>query len=140
MIVVDTNVISEVMKQKRDARVWAWWSRQAPSTVFTTAVSEAEILYGIALLPQGKRRTGLQEAAEAVFQEEFAGRVLPFDTHAALAYARIAASRRRQGLMTSVQDAQIAGIASAVGASLATRNVADFERCGIDLIDPWASP
>lgn len=103
----------------------------------TTAVTQAEILYGLALLPQGKRRSNLLTAAGQMFAEDFAGRVLPFDGAAAEAFALLAAGRRRAGRPTGTFDAEIAGIGRSRGAAVATRNVADFQDCGVMVINPW---
>lgn len=105
--------------------------------VCLTTVNVAEILYGIELLPRGKRRDGLISAAETMFAEEFVSRILSFDEPAARAFAEIAASRRSQGRPISEFDAQIASIARCNEATLATRNVADFEGCGIRVVNPW---
>lgn len=139
MIILDTNVLSETMRPDPAASVMGWFARNAPSSLFTTSLSQAEILYGLAILPDGRRRTALLAAARAVFDEDLAGRVLPFDSAAAAAFAEIAASRRQAGRPISQIDAQIAAITRARGASLATRNVSDFAECGIALIDPWAA-
>jgi predicted nucleic acid-binding protein len=138
MIILDTNVISELMTRSPAPRVEDWVRARSPTSLFTTSVTEAEILFGVQLLPKGKRRDRVQDAAQTVFGRVFAGRLLPFGGDAARAYARIAADRRRRGKPISVLDAQIAAIARAAGASLATRNVADFDGCGIEVLDPWA--
>lgn len=137
MIVLDTNVISELMRREPSPRVMAWMSDQPIAGVFTTTVSLAEIFYGLALLPAGARRDKLFAAAQPMFEVDLAGRVLPFDTEAALAYPEIAAGRRRIGLPITQVDAQIAAIVRSRGARLATRNVGDFAECGITVIDPW---
>ncbi len=137
MIVLDTNVLSELMRPEPDARVVSWLGAQPAASVFTTSITQAEILHGILLLPPGKRRQALDEAARAMFEEDFAGRVLAFGGGAALSYATIACDRRRAGRPISQFDAQIAAIAAVHTASVATRNVADFEGCGIEVIDPW---
>lgn len=137
MIVVDTNVLSELMREKPEERVLAWIDRQAGGSLFTTAVTEAEIRYGLALLPSGRRRSLLMQAADAAFGELFQGRVLPFDREASSFYATIAATRRASGRPISQFDCQIAAICRAKGAKLATRNMSDFIGCGIDLVDPW---
>ena len=136
MIVLDTNVISEVMREHPQAGVLAWIDRQAAGELCVAAITEAEIRTGIAILSEGSRKLGLLEAAERAFGELFAGRVLPFDSAAAQAYARIAADRRARGRPISQADCQIAATARSAGASLATRNVSDFDGCGIDVIDP----
>jgi len=137
MIILDTNVLSELMRPTPSPRVAAWVSRQAVTELFTTSITEAEIFYGIELLTKGKRREGLLAAAEAVFAEDLAGRVFGFESDAARAFSSIAARRRMLGKPISHADAQIAAIARVHRAKLATRNVADFENCGLDLVDPW---
>lgn len=137
MIILDTNVVSELMKAAPAGRVVAWIAAQPASALYTTSITEAEILHGLALLPAGKRRNALESAAEAMFRGDFAGRILPFGSDAAHAYARIAADRRRAGRPISHFDAQIAAIARCAGAVIATRNVTDYERCGVKIINPW---
>lgn len=139
MIVLDTNVVSELMRDNAHAEVLAWMDERPTRELFVTAVTEAEIRTGIAFLPEGKRRKGLGEAAEQVLNNLFAGRVLPFDSSAARAYAEIAAARRAAGRPISQADGQIAAIAGSRGMAVATRNVGDFEGMGIDIIDPWPS-
>jgi toxin FitB len=138
VIVLDTNVLSEASRPAPARRVMNWLAAQQPARLFTTTISEAEFLYGVALLPTGKRRASLQEAARRLFTEDFANRVLPFDSAAAQAFALIAATRREKGRPIGDFDAQIAAIARSHGAAVATRNVADFSDCGIEVIDPWA--
>jgi len=138
MIVLDTNVVSELMRPTPHEMVLAWISRRAASTLCTTTITQAEVLVGVLLLPKGKRRDALDRAAEGMFESDFAERVLPFTTSAARAYARITAARTRAGKPISVFDAQIAAITHASASSLATRNVDDFAGCGIEVIDPWA--
>jgi len=138
MILLDTNVLSELMREAANERVLAWLSRQASSSLFTTALSEAEVRLGLALLPAGKRRVGLESAADGLFAD-FGSRVLPFDSDAAAAYAAIGAARNKAGRPISVIDAQIAAIARTRGAALATRNVKDFAGCSIVLVDPWSA-
>jgi predicted nucleic acid-binding protein len=137
MIVLDTNVLSEVMSSSPDPPVRHWLARQSSSQLFTTSISMAEIFQGIELLPQGKRRDGLSGAAQTLFAGLFSGRVLPFDEHAARAFAPIAVNRRVRGRPISLFDAQIAAIAQAHGATLSTRDIADFEGCGVRLVNPW---
>jgi predicted nucleic acid-binding protein len=105
--------------------------------LFTTAITESELLYGIALLPEGRRRQSLASVVDLIFAEDLTGRVLPFDSAAAREFAEIAASRRRAGRPISEADARIAAIARSRGAALATRNVGDFAGCRLELIDPW---
>jgi predicted nucleic acid-binding protein len=137
MIVLDTNVLSELLRPVPEARVLAWLENQPPASIFTSAVTQGEILYGIRLLPDGQRRSKLWDAAVAIFGEDFAGRVLSFDVDAAEAYAEIGALRRVAGRPISQFDAVIAGITLSRGASLATRNTKDFEGCGIQVVNPW---
>ena len=137
--ILDTNVVSEPMLASPSAVVQIWWSQQQPGALFITAVTAAEILYGIELLPQGKRRVALLAGVELMFGKVLAGRILPFDEDAARAFAVIAASRRARGRPITDLDAQIAAIARSRGAILATRNTADFEDCGIRLVNPWSA-
>lgn len=137
MIVLDTNVISEVLRERPDPAVTAWLAAQPVTSLFLTAVTQAELLYGAALLPEGRRRQALTEALTTILATEFAGRILPFDRPATEAYAQIAATRRASGAPISAFDAQIAGISRSRGAQVATRNVADFDGCGIGVVDPW---
>jgi predicted nucleic acid-binding protein len=138
MIILDTNVLSELMAPSPASNVEHWLGVQPATSLYTTCITQAEILFGIRLLPKGKRRDRIETAADSLFDRVFAGRLLPFGSDAARSYARIAAERRRRGKVISALDAQIAAIARAAGASLATRNVFDFEGCGIEVVDPWA--
>ena len=137
MIVLDTNVVSELMKPAPADAVARWVADQPATTLYTTSITQAEILHGIMLLPAGKRRSALEAAAEAMFEEDFGGRVLPFGREAAHAYAQIAAQRRRSGRPISHFDAQIAAIARSARAPVATRNVSDYGGCGIKVLNPW---
>ena len=137
MIVLDTNVLSEVLRPKPNDAVVLWMRSQAATDLFTTAICEAEICYGIALLPAGKRRTSLEEFASGLFGEEFPDRILRFDSAAARAFAVIAAARRRSGRPISEFDAQIAAIARSHDATVATRDTADFVDCGVAAVSPW---
>ncbi|HEX5755108.1 MAG TPA: type II toxin-antitoxin system VapC family toxin [Arenimonas sp.] len=137
MIILDTNVLSEALRPTPDEQAVTWLGEQPRSTLFTTSLTQAELLYGIELLPPSARRSALSTAVQQIFREDFAGQVLSFDSDAADAYAEVAASRRRAGRPISQIDAMIAAIARSRGASLATRNVKDFVDCGVDLIDPW---
>ncbi|MBT9444112.1 MAG: type II toxin-antitoxin system VapC family toxin [Hyphomonadaceae bacterium] len=137
MIVLDTNVLSEAMKARPDRRVLDWYAAQASAGIFTTTLTQAEVFYGLMLIPQGRRRDDLLSAARAAFDEDLAGRVLPFDIDAARIYPTIAFERRAAGRPISQIDAQIAAITRSRGARLATRNTRDFEACGIELVDPW---
>ena len=138
MIVVDTNVVSELTRLTPAPAVMAWFSEQDPAALFLTAVSEAELRAGVAILPAGRRRDRLATEVDTMVEQDFAGRVLPFDSAAARAYAAIAAGRRSAGRPIIDADCQIAAIARARDAAVATRNTGDFEHCGIAVIDPWA--
>jgi len=139
VIVLDTNVVSELMKLAPADTVARWIADQPAATLYTTSITQAEILHGIVLLPSGKRRGSLEAAAEAMFDEDFGGRVLPFGSEAARVYAQIAAQRRRSGRPISHFDAQIAAIARSARAPIATRNVRDFDGCGIKVLNPWGA-
>ncbi len=138
MIILDTNVFSELIKPLGSTVVRNWASRQPVTSLFTTTITQAEILYGIAILPEGKRKYELYQAATLMFVEDFVGRVLPFDESAAVAFANISAQRRGSGTPISQADAQIAAICYSRNAKSATRNVADFAGCGIFMINPWS--
>ena len=139
MFLIDTNVISELMRATPAPSVLSWFSTQDPSTLYLSAVTEAELRTGIAILPAGQRREALRVALDATVGEDFEGRVLPFDTDAAKTYAEIAAGRRSAGRPISDADCQIASIARAAGAIVATQNLRNFEGCGVDLVNPWGS-
>ncbi len=136
MIVVDTNVLSEITRLAPDQRVMDWYGRQDPANLATTAINEAEVLTGLALLPQGKRRQGLHRGTVAVL-ESLKFRVFPFDRDAAQLYPLVVLQRRAVRLATEVADGQIAAIARSRGAAVATRNTTDFAHSGIDIINPW---
>jgi predicted nucleic acid-binding protein len=137
MIMLDTNVLSEFMRSEPDTKVLAWVDVQPTMDLAITAVTVAEILHGIARLPSGKRRQKFEAHAIAMFEEDFAGRILPFDAHAAVEYATLVANCEARGRAASMADAQIAAICRAHGASIATRNVRDFEFSGVEVINPW---
>lgn len=107
--------------------------------MFTTTITRAEILYGIRLLPEGRRRDDMYEAVTSIFRDDFPGRILPFDNSAADIYADIAATRKEAGRPIGQLDAMIAAVTHSRGAALATRNTKDFSDCGIELVDPWSS-
>ncbi len=138
-IVLDTNVLSELLRQQPAPQVLAWFSRQPADGLVVSAVTQAEMLLGAKLLPAGARRRQLEAAVRALFEVDFQGRIWPFDDAAATAYAAIVAGRRAAGRPISQFDAQIAAIATARKAALATRNQAAFEGCGLRLHDPWAA-
>ena len=139
MIVLDTNVLSETLKPDPSPMVLSWLQAQERSSVFTTAVTLAEMLGGVELLAGGKRRAHLEERIEETLAASFAGRILPFDASASRLFAKITAGRKTLGLPVGTFDAMIAAIARAHHAAVATRNVADFEHCGVRLINPWAT-
>ena len=138
MVLLDTNVVSELMRAAPSTEVLAWMDELPPRELYVTAVTEAEVRTGIAILPAGARRRGLAEAAERTLGVLFTGRLLPFDSDAARAYADIAAANRAAGRPISQSDCQIAAIARSRGMAVATRNVRDFSETGVELIDPWA--
>ena len=137
MIILDTNVLSELIRRVPEPKVLTWLEAQATEAPFTTAISCGEMLYGARILPAGRRRDSLLQEVEAIFSTDMASRVLPYDGDAADAHAAIAAMCRARGRSISQSDAMIAGIVQSCGATLATRNVRDFEGCGIPLVDPW---
>ena len=139
MFVLDTNVVSELMRERPNGKVLGWMDNQLTDNLFVTSVTEAEIRTGIAILPEGERKLGLAAAAERLFGVFFAERILPFDSDAAQAYAMLAVERRTAGRPISQFDCQIAAIAHSQGASVVTRDVEDFEGCGLDVINPWAN-
>ena len=138
MIIVDTNVISEVLKPEPSRKVQSWMSSFGPAALFTTTITLAEVLYGVELIPAGRRRTALELAVKKMFAGMVGTHILTFDETAARAFAEISAARRRKGRPIGELDAQIAAIALSHGATVATRNVQDFMDCGVELIDPWA--
>ena len=138
MIVLDTNILSEVLRPVPEPRVVDWLKDQPRASLFTTTVTRGEILYGIRLLPAGKRRDGLWDAAIKIFDIDLAGQVLIFDNVAADEFAQISASRRAAGRPITQFDALIAGTTRSRGAKLATHNVTDFEGCDIEVINPWS--
>jgi toxin FitB len=137
MIILDTNVLSELMRGSPSPRVAAWVGGRSARSLYVTSITQAEIMHGVLLLPRGRKRESLEAAAVAMFAGELAGRVLAFASDAALSYAQIAVARRRAGRPISHFDAQIAAIARVHGATVATRNVDDFEGCDVDVVNPW---
>lgn len=139
MIILDTNIVSALMRPEPDSTVVDWLDDQPPESVWTTSITVFEVRLGLEILAAGRRRRQLEEAFEKALEEDFESRVLPFDQAAAQAAGRIAAERRRAGRTVEVRDVQIAGIVSARKATLATRNTRHFEGCGLVLIDPWSA-
>jgi hypothetical protein len=137
VIVLDTNVISELAHRVPDAGVLTWLDSLEISDVATTAVTAAELRDGLARLPDGRRKRELSVVIRGILTEDFHGRVLPFDERSAVQYADIVADRERIGRPIGVADAQIASICRDVGAMLATRNTPDFEETGVKLVNPW---
>lgn len=140
MFILDTNVLSAMMGSRPAPEVAAWIAEQPEDLLFTATVCQAEILSGLAIMPEGRRRSALQAAARGIFTEDFDGRVLPFDTDAAAAYADIFAARKRAGRPTAPLDLMIAAVARVKGASVVTRDTSGFEECGVPIINPWQTP
>lgn len=137
MILLDTNVVSELMSPHPEPRIVRWLDQYPAQTLYITAITEAEIRFGITLLPLGKRQSCLLEAAETLFDSLFTGRILSFGRSAAAQYAQIAAHRRRMGRPITTADCQIAALARDHDALLATRNIRDFEETNVNVINPW---
>lgn len=137
MIVLDTNVISELMRAEPHPAVFSWVAAQSRASLYTTSINRAEVLYGVAALPAGRKRDALAMAAEAIFNEDLAGHVLPFESGTALHYAKVVAARRVAGHPIEGFDALIAATALAAGANVATRDVGGFAGCGLSVINPW---
>lgn len=138
MIILDTNVVSELLREEA-APIVVEWARGNAEQLYTTVITEAEVRYGVELLASGRRRRSLERLVDDIFDKELAHRILPFDRAAARAYSVIVASRRAAGKPISPFDAQIAAIAQSVRASLATRNEPDFSGCGLTVVNPWRS-
>jgi toxin FitB len=138
MIVLDTNVLFELMRRRPAARVVRWVDGQDATALAITAVTVAELLYGVGRLADGARKAALAAAVDTLVRDDFAGRVLPFDVAAATHYADLVSDRERQGRPISTADGQIAAICRRHGATLTTRNVRDFDEVGLSLVDPWA--
>lgn len=136
-VLLDTNVLSELLRAEPDPDVLGWFAAQPANDLFVSAVTQAEMILGARLLPAGKRRQRLEHALDAMFLEDFAGRILPFDSGCTADYAHAVATRRGAGQPISQFDAQIAAIARRHRLNLATRNVSDFEGCGLTVVNPW---
>ena len=139
MIVLDTNVVSELMRTAPTSEVLAWLRQNPAQSLYTTTVTVAEIRYGVARLPAGRRRESLHQAANEIFAA-FPRQVLPFDLAAANAYADIVIGREDRGMPIDGFDAQIAAICRSQAATLATRNTKDFAETGVAVVDPWQIP
>ena len=139
MILLDTNVLSALMQRDLDQSVVGWLDGLPAESVWTTSVTVFEVRFGLEILAKGRRRRSLEEALTKALEEDFEGRVLPFDQAAAEAAAMIAAKQRRAGRPVVIRDVQIAGIAAARKATLATRNVRHFEGLGLAIVDPWSA-
>ena len=137
MIVLDTNVVSKMMRPAPDASVLNWLNTQVAEELWLNSVVVSELLFGIARLPAGARKRQLTYAFAAMLSEDFAGRILPFDLEAAVIYAELAAGGAAKGRPVAMADAQIAAICLAQGAKLATRNLKHFEGLGMVLVNPW---
>jgi len=137
MIILDTNVIAELMREEPDSNVASWIQGIAIKNLALTVIAIAEILRGIERLPKGKRRQRLEHSFKEFIQVGFRGRLFPFNEEAAYLYGGIAADREKVGLSVDPVDLMIASIAKNLQASIATRNIKDFERCGLTLINPW---
>jgi toxin FitB len=138
-ILLDTNVLSESVRGQPHPTVLTWLALQRTERLFVAAITQAEMLLGARLLPAGKRKHALEAVLGQLFDDDFAGRVLPFDSQSARRYADIVAARKKAGRPLQPLDAQIAAVAYAHGMPVATRNVRDFEDCGVVVINPWLS-
>jgi len=139
MLLLDTNVISEMMRVQPEPRVRDWLDSQSAPSLYISAVTEAELRHGLALMPKGRRRKDLLAELDDMLARDFEARVLPFDRPVALAFASIAAERRAAGRPIEKFDCQIAAIARSRGAAIATRDVGDFTGCGVEVINPWVA-
>ncbi len=139
MILLDTNVLSGLMQRVPDQQLVAWLDDQPVESIWTTAITVFEVRMGLELLAPSRRRRGLEQAFDQLLAEHLEGRIQTFDQTAAMAAGTIAASQQRAGRTLEIRDLQIAGIATARRASVATRNVRHFEGLGLDVIDPWAT-
>jgi predicted nucleic acid-binding protein len=139
MMTLDTNVLSELMRKVPEKRVVDWLSLQPQAQLVITAITASEILYGIAKLAQGKRQMALRAAFTAMLDEDFQGRVIPFDHAAAIRYADVVSTRERIGRPIHMADAQIAAICLAHDSALVTRNTKDFSGIGLSVLNPWST-
>lgn len=137
MIILDTNIVSELMKQAPSKMLLSWIDEQDSADLYVTSITIAEIMYGLHILPSSKRRTQLETAFDMTMREAFAYRILPFDDKAAHQYGELMAKSKAQGQTMSVCDGQIAAIALTYQFTLATRNIKDFTKTGVSLVDPF---
>jgi toxin FitB len=137
VIVLDTNVISELARHVPDPGVLSWLDSLEVAETATTSITAAELRYGVARLPDGQRKRELAVVIHGILTEDFHGRVLPYDERASVRYADVVTGRERIGRPIGVADAQIASICRDLGATLATRNIPDFEETGVELVNPW---
>jgi predicted nucleic acid-binding protein len=137
MVILDTNVLSAAMSA--DTNIIAWLDRQSRASVWTTAVTLLEIRFGLEIMPTGRRKVEREAAFERVLADKLEGRVLPLDEHAALQTALVMAARHRAGKPRELRDSMIAGIALAQRATLATRNVRQFDDLSVPVVDPWSA-
>jgi Predicted nucleic acid-binding protein, contains PIN domain len=138
MIILDTNVVSEALKPGRDEAVIVWLDEQSAETLYLTATSLSELLIGIAIMPDEKRKNEISAALKTLVTKLFSSRVLPFDQEAAVAYSALVSSARAAGKAVSLPDGQIGAVASVHGFTVATRDVAPFEALGIPFVNPWS--
>ena len=139
MIILDTNVLSALMRTSPDAAVVSWLDRQPADSIWVTSLTVFEVRFGLAVLPRGRKRLGLEAAFEKVLEEDLENRVLDFDAPAASAAARLAADRKNAGRSADLRDTLIAGIAQARRATVATRNTRHFEGLDVPVVDPWTA-
>jgi toxin FitB len=137
MLLLDTNVLSALMARERPAAIAHWLAAQPAALLCTASICRAEILAGLEIMPPGRRRSDLEEAAVALFADDLRGRVLPFNSTGADIYARVLADRRRSGRPTAPVDLIVAATAVSHDADIVTRNVRDFDGCGVAVINPW---
>ena len=139
MVILDTNVLSELMQQRANPLVRQWLDRQAELSVWTTSVTIFEIRYGIELLPKSRRRASLEAEFERFIEDDIQGRIVPFDAQAATVAAGLMAQRQQMGRIGDLRDTMIAGIVIASHATLATRNTRHFDDLSVSVVDPWAA-
>ena len=137
-VILDTNVASELVDDRPQLEVMDWWRRQAIEEAYVTAITEMELRYGVAIMPEGRHRSRLSRQIDDLLEIDFASRILPFDSAVAYAYAIIASRRQAMGHVVGQSDTQIAAIALSLGMTVVTRNVRHFDDCGVELINPWS--